>query len=99
PGDFASFPKPRVAANTPRMQSRGSHTSLYAVGRLKPGGHVATARAEMQNIVAALAAEYPETNKGSSVFVVPLADRIVRDMAPTLTVLAGAVGLLLLIAC
>ena len=53
----------------------------------------------MQNIVAALALDHPDTNKGSGVFIVPLADRVVRDMAPTLTVLAGAVGLLLLIAC
>ena len=53
----------------------------------------------MQNIAAALALEHPETNKGSGVYVVPLADRVVRDMAPTLTVLAGAVALLLLIAC
>ena len=58
-----------------------------------------SARAEMQNIAAALALEYPETNKGSGVYVVPLADRVVREMAPTLTVLAGAVALLLLIAC
>ena len=32
-------------------------------------------------------------------YLVPLADRVVGDMAPTLTVLAGAVTLLLLIAC
>lgn len=73
-------------------QSRGSHTSLYAVGRLKPGVDVTSARAEMQNIAAAPALEYPGTNKGSSVYIVPLADRVIRDMAPTLTVLAGAVA-------
>ena len=92
--------EPQVAANYRGMQSRSSHTSLYAVGRLKSGVDVTSARAEMQNIAAALALEYPEINKGrSSVDVVPLADRVVQDMAPTLTVLAGAVALLLLIAC
>ena len=91
--------EPQVAANYRTMQSRSSHTGLYAVGRLKPGVDVTSARAEMQNIVAALALEHPQTNKGSGVSVVPLADRVVRDMAPTLTVLAGAVALLLLIAC
>ena len=61
---------------------------------------MASARAEMQNITAALALEHPQANSGrSTVVVVPLADRVVRDMAPTLTVLAGAVALLLLIAC
>ncbi len=91
--------EPQVAANYRGMQSRGNRTNLTAVGRLKPGVDLTAARAEMQNIVAALALEYPETNKGRSVTVDPLADRIVGEMAPTLTVLAGAVALLLLIAC
>jgi predicted permease len=92
--------EPQVAANYRGMQSRSSHTNLYAVGRLKPGVDVTSARAEMLNIAAALALEYPGTNKGRSVYVVvPLADRVVQEMAPTLTVLAGAVVLLLLIAC
>ncbi len=91
--------EPQVAANYRTMQSRSSHTGLYGVGRLKPGVDVTSARAEMQNIVAALALEHPETNKGSGVYVVPLAERVVRDMAQTITVLAGAVALLLLIAC
>ena len=69
------------------------------LGRLKPGVDVTVARAEMQHIADALALEHPETNKGSGVYLVPLADRVVRDLAPTLTVLAGAVALLLLIAC
>ena len=90
--------EPQVAANYRGMQSRGNHTTFFAVGRLKPGVPVTSARAEMQNISAALALEHPETNKGGGVYVVPLADRVVRDMAPTLTVLAGAVALLLLIA-
>jgi putative ABC transport system permease protein len=91
--------EPQVAANYRGMQSRGNRTNLTAVARLKRGVHVTAARAEMQNIVAALALEYPLTNKGHGVFLVPLADRIVGDMAPTLTVLAGGVALLLLIAC
>ena len=99
PADVYLLLEPQVAANYRTMQSRSSHTTLYAVGRLEPGVDVTSARAEMQNIVAALALEHPETNKGSGVSVVPLADRVVRDMAPTLTVLVGAVALLLLIAC
>ena len=92
--------EPQVAANYRGMQNRGSRTGLYAVGRLKPGVDVTSARAEMQNITAALALEHPQANSGrSTVVVVPLADRVVSDMAPTLTVLAGAVALLLLIAC
>ncbi|MGE5835967.1 MAG: ADOP family duplicated permease [Acidobacteriota bacterium] len=91
--------EPQVAANYRGMQDRNTHTGLYAVGRLKPGVDVISARAELQRIVTALAVEYPETNKGTGVYLVSLADRVVRDVAPTLTVLAGAVALLLLIAC
>ncbi len=94
--------EPQVAANYRGMQSRRNHTTLYAVARLKLGVSVTSARAEMQNIAAALAMEYPETNNKNSsarsVYVVPLADRVVGDMAPTLTVVTGAVILLLLIA-
>ncbi len=99
PADVYVLLEPQIAANYRGMQGRNTHTGLYAVGRLKPGVDVTSARAEMQNIVAALALEHPETNKGSGVDVVPLADRVVREMKPTLTVLAGAVALLLLIAC
>ena len=91
--------EPQVAANYRGMQNRTSRTNHYAVGRLKDGADLTSARAELQNIVAALALEHPDTNKGSGLLIVPLSDRIVRDLAPTLTVLAGAVGLLLLIAC
>lgn len=90
--------EPQVAANYRGMQSRSSHTAFYAVGRLKSGVPVTSARAEMQGIAAAIALEYPNTNKGGGVLVLPLAERIVSDMAPTLTALAGAVSLLLLIA-
>jgi len=96
--------EPQAAANYRGMQNRRDHTNLFAVGRLKPGVSVTSAHAEMQNIAAALGLEYPESNKGSAnpaccVHLVPLANRIVGDMAPTLTVVAGAVVLLLLIAC
>jgi predicted permease len=96
--------EPQVARNYRGMQNRLNHTSLYAVGRLRPGVSVTAARAEMQNMAAALALEYPATNQGRDnpaccVYIVPLANRIVGDMAPTLTVVAGAVVLLLLIAC
>jgi putative ABC transport system permease protein len=90
--------EPQVAANYRGMQGY-SRTGFYAVGRLEPGVDLPSARAEMQSIVAALTLEHPQQNSGSGVFIMPLSDRIVRDMAPTLTVLAGAVALLLLIAC
>ena len=99
PADVYLLLEPQVAANYRGMPGRGTHTGLFAVGRLKPAVSVAAARTEMRAIAAALALEYPMTNTGSDVHLVPLADRIVGDMAPTLRVLAGGVTLLLLIAC
>jgi predicted permease len=100
PADVYLLLEPQVAANFRGMLSRNTRTNLYAVGRLKPGVSVTAARTEMQTIASALALEYgATTDKGSDVHVIALADRVVGDMAPTLTVVAGAVMLLLLIAC
>ncbi len=99
PADVYLLLEPQVAANYRGMQSRNTRTTLFAVGRLKPGVSITAARAEMQTIAEALALEYGVTAKGTDVHLVALADRVVGDMAPTLTVLAGAVTLLLLIAC
>jgi predicted permease len=99
PADVYVLLEPQAAQNYRGMLSRKNRTTLYAVGRLKSGVSVAAARAEMQTIAAALALEHGATAKGSDVQLVALADRVVGDMAPTLTVVAGAVMLLLLIAC
>ena len=88
--------EPQIAANYRGMQSRNNRTSLYAVARLKPGVSVAAARTEMQAIAAAIDQEYGSRSGG---LLVALADRVTQDVAPTLNVLAGAVMLLLLIAC
>jgi predicted permease len=99
PADVYLLLEPQVAADYRGMKSRRTHTTLYAVGRLKAGVSVEAARTEMETIVNALAVEYPQENKGSGVQLVALSERIVGELAPTLSVLAGAVTLLLLIAC
>jgi putative ABC transport system permease protein len=99
PADVYLLLERQVAANYRGMPNRRTRTTLFAVGRLKQGTSVAAARTEMRAIAAALALQYPDTNTGSDVHLVSLADRVVEAMAPTLTVLAGAVTLLLLIAC
>jgi len=100
PADVYLLLEPQVAANYRGMQSRLTHTTLFAVGRMKPGVSVTAARTEMQAIAEALALE--STGKVGPyvrVQLVSLSDRIVGTMAPTLTVLSGAVTLLLLITC
>ncbi|PTX97788.1 ABC transporter permease [Opitutus sp. ER46] len=69
------------------------------VGRLKPGVSVAAAQAEATAIAAALAREYPATNRGWGMAVQPLLELRVGGLRASLLLLLGAVGLVLLIAC
>ncbi len=79
-------------------QSHGSHY-ISVVGQLRPGATVDQARAEMIAIAGRLAAQYPGTNTGWSVKLMPLLEFIVRDIKPALLVLLVAVAFVLLIAC
>ena len=78
---------------------RGNHFGFAAIGRLKPGVSVDTARAEIVSIARQLEQEYPNTNSGNGATVRPLFDVLVSDARPMLYVLLGAVLAMLLIAC
>ena len=78
--------------------ARGAHY-LNVIGRLKEGVTVSHAEAELKLIAKQLAEQYPDTNKGWSVFVQRLQDYTVRDVRVVLYTLLGAVGCVLLIAC
>ncbi|MBI3886373.1 MAG: ABC transporter permease [Opitutae bacterium] len=77
---------------------RGGHF-LTVFGRLKPGFTVGQARTQLETIAARLAEKYPDTNQGWGVVVKTILDANTGELRPTLFVLLGAVGLLLLIAC
>ncbi len=70
-----------------------------AVGLLKPGVTLAQARDDMKRVNAGLADAYPNVDGNIKANIIPLKDNIVGDMRPTLLVLLGAVGFVLLIAC
>jgi putative ABC transport system permease protein len=72
---------------------------LFSVARLKPGVGVAAARAEMDALALQLEKEEKDRNAGWAVTVAPMHADLVRDVRPAALVLAGAVGLVLLIAC
>ncbi|HEY8150222.1 MAG TPA: ABC transporter permease [Vicinamibacteria bacterium] len=72
---------------------------LTVVARLAPDATLAQARDEMARLHEDLARELPAYNTGWTVNVFPLHADLVRDVRPALTVLMGAVGLLLLVAC
>jgi putative ABC transport system permease protein len=77
---------------------RGAHY-INVAGRLKPGVTVAQAEAELKLLAAQLAKQYPDSNKGWGVFVMPMLEYNVRDVRAVLYTLLGAVGCVLLIAC
>ena len=71
--------------------------SLRVFGRLAANATLSSARAEIASITAGLERRYPGTNR--EVTVTSLPEAVVGDVRPALLVLAGAVGLLLLIGC
>ena len=81
-------------------EQQGSHDGFLRVfGRLRPGATLAQARAEMDVVARRLAAEWPRTNAAAAVTVEPLQEPVVSRSRPALLLLAGAVALVLLIAC
>jgi putative ABC transport system permease protein len=93
PADVYLLLEPRVATNFRGMQSPNTHTTLLGVGRLKTEVSVAAASSELQAITDAVGTD------AHDVSLAPLADHMLASMKPTLTVISGAVALLLLIAC
>ena len=103
PADF-NFPRntelwtPMNFRTAPEMMQRKAHF-LRPVGRLKPGVTLAQAQADMDAVAANLEAQNPESNTGWNLRMVSLQEQLVGNIRPTLRVLFGAVGLVLLVAC
>ncbi len=84
---------------SPERAQQRSGSSLRIFARLKPGVTVTQAQAKMSAISARLAQQYPDTNSDDGAIVEVLSDKTVANVRPTIVVLAGAAGLLMLIAC
>lgn len=79
-------------------RDRGRHFA-YAIGRLKPGVTIETARAELQAIAGAIAKEHPQTNNNVEGVIKPWREALLEDTGQLLYLLLGVVGFVLLIAC
>jgi predicted permease len=91
---------PISSAMNPRTTENRGAVFLQAVGRLKPGVTLQQAEAELDTIIARVAAAHPETEAtGERVVIVPLADHLLGTARPALWLLLAATGMLLLIAC
>ena len=72
---------------------------LHVVARLKPGVTEDRAQLELDGLAKRLQADYPNTNEGVGIDLVALHDELVGPVRKALLLFAGAVGLVLLVAC
>jgi predicted permease len=95
----ARFYLPMEQWNSVELRSREAHPGLRVIGRLKADATMEAAQTEMASICKGLARQYPATNAGHGAQVVRMKDDMVQDIRPTLLLLVGAVGSVLIIAC
>jgi predicted permease len=72
---------------------------LSVVGRLADGLKPIAANTELSSIANQWAGQYPDSNSGVGMRVVPLHQQVTGKLRPALLLLFGAVALVLLIAC
>ncbi len=82
----------------PRIGNRGVH-GFTVIGRIAAGVPFARAEAEAKAIAARLEAEHPESNAKRGARLEPMREAVVHNARPGILVLAGAVGLVLIIGC
>ncbi len=82
----------------PNSSARGLHW-LFGLARLKPGTTVAQTESQENTLAKQLAKDYPQTDAGYGLLLVPLLDDVVGQVRPVLLILLASVGLVLLIAC
>ena len=80
-------------------RARGDHR-LRVIGRLKAGTTIEQAHAELSAIAAQLATQFPDSNRGWTVRLRTFRDWLIPEATrQSLLIFAGAVALVLLIAC
>ena len=87
-----------IAFSPAETKNREAHI-VRVIGRMKPGLRLDQAQSEMAVLANQLEQQYPSTDSGWGVKVVPMLDQLVGKMRPALLILLGSVGLVLLIAC
>jgi predicted permease len=80
------------------FQNRGG-VWQRVVARMHRDVTIEQAASDMARVARELAMEYPDSNKDRQVYVVPYRDGVVGSTREVLALMAGAVGLVLLIAC
>src|SRR6185369_10045891 len=84
--------------DAPAAADRGKR-NISVVGRLPPGLRLATAQQRMDDLSRRLAEQFPATDGDCLARLQPIEEAFVEESRAMLTVLFGAVGLMLLAAC
>jgi putative ABC transport system permease protein len=86
-------------AELPGMDRRGLHF-LLVIGRMRPDVTMPAALSDLSSIAAALATEFPATNKGRGVNIEPLRSGLIGgELRLTAMLLLAVVGFVLLMCC
>ncbi|HEX2220019.1 MAG TPA: ABC transporter permease [Gemmatimonadales bacterium] len=88
--------------SSPFMLTTRTARPLHLFGRLAPATPLAGARAELEGIAAVVRSEHPgayPAGQGFSISVASLHEELTRGARPTLLLLIGTTGFVLLIAC
>jgi putative ABC transport system permease protein len=88
---------PLVLSDTAATERR--NLSILGVGRLKPGVDLVGAQSGLDTFASRLAAQYPDTNAGRRIVLLPLTETEGAVTAPFLFMFEGAAAFVLLIAC
>ena len=100
PREF-EFPDRRdlyVPFSLPQSVTNRRSAFMFSIGRLKPEVTLQQARADLERVGSELEKEYPVTNAGRGVFVSTLRDHVAGTVRPAISVMFGAVCILLIIA-
>ena len=86
-------------SNLPNMTARENHPGITVLGTIRSGVSLKMARAEMDTIMDRLGREYPQSNRNETALVTPVTEQLLGGIRGKLTMLLGAVGFVLLLAC
>jgi len=84
---------------TPQMLTRRNSHFLWVMARLKPGQSLSQGQADMDVIARDLAREFPASNDGIGITVVPIKEEWLGNRRQELILLLCSAGCVLLIAC
>jgi putative ABC transport system permease protein len=87
---------PFVLSAQPEERSRHY---LEVIARLRPGVSLQRARSDLDGISTALAEDFPDSNKGWGVTVLPLTEQLTGAARPALVAMMAAAATVLLIGC